>query len=203
MTPYHRKLKDGYEIRSVPDTVFEELWKEPAKTFFEDSTQLFRSRDFLTDEENNQFHLLRLRMQGAYRQNLGVFLEDEFVGWSWGFQESGETFYMCNSAIMPEHRRKGLYTELLKSMLEVVTKEGFQKIYSRHVATNNAVLIPKLKAGFQITNLEMSDVFGVLVHLTYFPNPMRRKMLAYRSGQLRPDSEIRRWLRLDRDSTEG
>jgi L-amino acid N-acyltransferase YncA len=103
---------------------------------------------------------------------------------------------MCNSAVFPEHRKKGLYTALMKATLEVVTEMGFQRIYSRHTATNNAVIIPKLKAGFHMTHFELSDTFGVLVHLTYYPKDLRRKMLDYRAGQIKPDDEIRKLLKI-------
>jgi len=79
-------------------------------------------------------------------------------------------------------------------MVQEVTQLGFQRIYSRHRATNNAVLIPKLKAGFVLTSLEVSDAFGTMVHLTYFSHPLRRKILDYRVGQIQPDQEIAQWL---------
>ena len=84
------------------------------------------------------------------RVSFGVYHENEFVGWSWGYQDSPEAFYMCNSAIMPAHRRKGLYTKLLTKMVAKINEHGFQRIYSKHNLTNNSVLIPKLKFGFKI-----------------------------------------------------
>jgi hypothetical protein len=62
--------------------------------------------------------------------------------------------------------------------------------------TNNDVIIPKLKAGFLITSFELSDTFGSLVHLTYYPSPLRRKVQVYRAGDLFPDEEIRKALGL-------
>lgn len=76
----------------------------------------------------------------------------------------------------------------------MVQQEGFQIAYSRHKATNNQVLVPKLKAGFVITSLEVSEVFGVMVQLSYFFNPLRRKVLDVRVGQARPDAEVRQHL---------
>jgi hypothetical protein len=61
--------------------------------------------------------------------------------------------------------------------------DQFQIVYSRHVATNNQILIPKVKAGFVITGIEVLDVFGVMVHLSYFFNPLRRKVLDARVGK--------------------
>jgi hypothetical protein len=48
-----------------------------------------------------------------------------------------------------------------------------------------------------ITGIEVSDVFGVLVHLSYFFNPLRRKVLDVRVGQARPDAEVKRYMPLE------
>ena len=83
---------------------------------------------------------------------------------------------------------------MLPWILDAVQREGFQIVHSRHVATNNQILVAKLKAGFVITAIEVSDVFGVLVHLSYFFNPLRRKVLDVRVGQARPDAEVKRYM---------
>ena len=70
------------------------------------------------------------------------------------------------------------------------SEAGFQKIYGTHCATNNAVLIPKLKLGFIFSKVELSDMFGTIIHLQYFTNPLRRKLMDYRSGLSIPDLEI-------------
>ena len=104
---------------------------------------------------------------------------------------------MRNSAILPEHRRKGLYTALMCEVLDCIEKLGFQIALSRHTTTNNSIIIPKLKAGFVITSLEVSDRFGTLVHLSYFFNEQRKKVMKFRSGDLRPDTTLKAALRLE------
>jgi GNAT superfamily N-acetyltransferase len=118
------------------------------------------------------------------------------VGWSFGVQASGDTFSMINTGILPDHQGRGVYTALLRRILEILKAEGFQVLVSRHVVTNNRVLVPKLKAGFVITHFELSDTFGLLVHLSYFFNPRRRKLLDFRAGQLAPDDELKGFLEL-------
>ena len=86
---------------------------------------------------------------------------------------------------------------LLPRILGALQREGFQIVSSRHVATNNQILVPKLKAGFVMTGIEVSDVFGVVVHLSYFFNPLRRKVLDVRVGQARPDAEVKRYTPLE------
>jgi hypothetical protein len=99
-----------------------------------------------------------------------------------------------NTGILPQHQGQGIYSALLPRILDMLQHEGFQIVYSRHVATHNQVLVPKLKAGFVMTGIEVSDVFGVLVHLSYFFNPLRRKVLEVRVGQARPDAEVKRYM---------
>ena len=183
-------LPEGYEIRSLSESEFTPLYNQHAETIFEDS-QIFRFHRFLSEEEKLKFKDLAQVFKGGYELNLALFYKNEFVGWASGDQHTAEAFYMRNSAILPEHRRKGLYSALLTETLRVLTEKGFQKIYSRHNATNNPVIIPKLKAGFVISALEVSDMFGTLVHLTYLTNPLRRKMMIYRTGDLMPDAEIK------------
>lgn len=103
---------------------------------------------------------------------------------------------MVNSAVLPAHRGRGLYSRLLEVALTTLIDKGFQRIWSRHNTTNRAILIPKLKRGFLISGTELSDVFGSLVHLTYFTNPLRRQAMDFRSGQARPQQELRNALKL-------
>ena len=84
-------------------------------------------------------------------------------------------------------------------LLERVEKMGFQVVLSRHTTTNNSIIIPKLKAGFVITALEVSDRFGTLVHLSYYFNEKRRKVMLFRAGDFKPDQDVKSALRLDEE----
>lgn len=140
---------------------------------------------------------LQNRLGDLYELRLGAFDQTgRFVGWSWSRQETRATLYMFNAAVLPEYRRRGVYGQLVQTVLETAEAEGFQMIYSRHCATNNAVIVPKLKAGFVISKLELSDTYGVLVHLHYYPNETRRKVVDYRSGLTSPDGELKRLFKL-------
>ena len=190
-----QSLPEGYEIREMNHEEFNPLWQKRAKEVF-DETSIFSLMEALSEAEKSKMADLAKQMGELFLLRLGLFYRGEFVGWASGGQESKETFYMRNSAILPAHRRKGLYTQLMSRVLEIVTERGFQKIYSRHTTANNAVIIPKLKAGFVITSIEISDIFGALVHLSYFPNPIRFKMMNYRTGEIKPDDEIKKYLKI-------
>lgn len=188
------KLPKGYEIRDVESEEFGKLWEKPGKKFFNDKSLFYKSKEVHSKKELNQFKKLRelFKSEKQIRINLGLYYKNKFVGWSWGFQETPTTFYMCNSAIFEEHRKKGLYTCLMKEMLNRAGSMGFAKIYSRHIITNNDILIAKLKQGFKITNFELSDSFGTMVHLTYFPTKIKNDILDFRAGYRRPNKKMKK-----------
>lgn len=185
------KLTGGYSIREMEEDKFIELQAPLREKVFSADHSIFPFSTMTNDEQSKVGELGKDFYNKQYKLFLGVFdSQDNFVGWHFGFQENAHVFYMCNSAIAPGHRRKGLYASLLDETLKILIQKGFQIIYSRHNATNNSVIIPKLKAGFIISSMELSDIFGVLVHLKYFTNKTRRKLMDYRAGQIAPDEEL-------------
>ena len=59
-------------------------------------------------------------------------------------------------------------------------------IGSQHVATNNAVLIAKLKLGYVIAGTEYVDAMGLLVRLVLHLTVERAVLFAARTGMLAP-----------------
>jgi hypothetical protein len=186
-------LFGNYTIRVLDDAEFGPPFRQYRPIIFQSMLD-FDVQQALSKDEQTATVRLRERMGTPFRLNIGIYYEQEFIGWSFGRQESAEKYYMVSTAILPQHQGKGIYSALLPRILRTVQCEGFQIVYSRHVATNNQVLVQKLKAGFVITGIELSDVFGVLVHLSYFFNPIRRKVLDVRVGQARPDAEVKRYM---------
>ena len=185
------KISDEYEIREMESKDFRPFLVEHSPIMFPNDFSCMPD-DYLSDGEKVAQKELAGRMGDLFYLRLGVFHLDKQVGWSFGAQIDRGKFYMINSAIFPEHRKKGLYSSLLNCAVEVVTKQGFQLITSSHIATNSAIFVAKLKAGFIITGFELSDIFGLMVNLTYYTNATRRKIMDYRSGLTRPDGEIRK-----------
>jgi GNAT superfamily N-acetyltransferase len=186
-------LFGNYTTKVLDDAEFGPLFRQYHPIIFQTMLD-FDVQQALSMEEQTATTRLRERMGTPFRLNIGIYHNQEFIGWSFGRQESAEKYYMVNTAIFPQHQGKGIYSALLPRILSALQREGFQIVYSRHVATHNQVLVPKLKAGFVITGIEVSDVFGVLVHLAYFFNPLRRKVLDVRVGQARPDAEVKRYM---------
>lgn len=193
-------LSSGYYLKDMTAKEFFPLFGQHYDRIFGDDHSFF-ANDHYSAEEKAKAKALGQRMGDLYSLHVGVFsAEHEFVGFSFGYQETAESFYMACSAILEDHRRHGLYAGLLHYIVETVSAIGFQIIYSTHCATNNAVIIPKLKAGFIIAKLELSDMFGVVVNLHYYSNPLRRKAMDYRSGLRLPDAELKALMKFHRES---
>jgi ribosomal protein S18 acetylase RimI-like enzyme len=178
-----------YTLRPMGGETFHQLWLSHSQELFSDNFRL-NLQGLYSDQELAASARLKANMGKPFRITWGLYYQDTFVGWTFGWQTDKETYYMCNSGIVPNYQRKGLYSAMLTLLLSQLTSEGFQVIFSRHAATNNAVLIPKLKAGFILSSFEISDLHGTLVHLRYYTNPTRRVAMDVRSGKRQPVGEL-------------
>ena len=129
---------------------------------------------------------LRTALPKPERIRVGAFDGDRLVAASHGWFEAGVNFYIGMSAVDPAYRRRGLYTRLLNEIEQAVRERGGALISSHHVATNNAVLIAKLKLGYVISGLEFVESMGLLVRLALHLTPERRALFASRTGTLKP-----------------
>lgn len=110
----------------------------------------------------------------------GAFLGDELVAWSCGWFDRGSVFYMATSGVLPQHRRRGLYSELLEAVIAHADSHRVQVIRSNHSILNNPVIICKLKRGFHITGLSASAQMGTLVELSLHLSPPRGELFTSR-----------------------
>ena len=101
---------------------------------------------------------------GALR--IGAFLDDVLVGWT-SARAEGAQLHMVNSGVAPTARRQGVYSRLVRMVLDHAMAQGHVSVRSRHAANNNAVIIAKLKQGFFVSGFEYSEVYGPLVRLTH------------------------------------
>jgi len=92
---------------------------------------------------------------------------------------------MVNSGVAAAERRTGIYSELVRLVIEEVRSRGYALIWSRHAANNNAVIVAKLKLGFFISGFEYSEVYGPLVRLTYILREKRRQLYQARATPIR------------------
>jgi GNAT superfamily N-acetyltransferase len=101
--------------------------------------------------------------------------DGQAVGYSYGDIRDRETFFMTSSGILPEYRQQGLYTGFLKHFLSYLYALGYERVVSNHQTNNRAVIIAKLKAGFNVTAVNLDERWGSQVELTYLFHEDRRQ----------------------------
>lgn len=187
-----RILPHGFSIQEMEQEDFWKLIEPHSSAIFEDASLMFPFREHLSETEKDKIKQLREGFKIPFSLRLVLMFEGNVAGWAYGYQDARKSYYMQNSAVLPQFRRQGLYSTMLNITVEKLIEHGFQKIWSRHVATNNSVLIPKLKYGFCFSGFELSDIFGTLIHLCYFPNRLHKKIQDFRCGEIRPDTELKK-----------
>lgn len=140
----------------------------------------FDLRRVMTDDERARGADLEATLGPTLGHRVLLRAGAEVVGAYWGQQDTWQRYYMVYSVVRRDWQRRGLYRALLPRVVAAATAAGFREIYSRHRADNNAVLVPKLKAGFAIGGFEIAPRFGLLVHLRYYPGDGMRATFAHR-----------------------
>lgn len=116
---------------------------------------------------------------------IGVFRDgDQLVGWTCARAEAGFDLTMLNSGVARADRRLGMYSRLVQMTVEYATAQGYRSIKSRHLPANSAVIIAKLRLGFQVSGFEYSEVYGPLVCLRYLVGQPRRDLYQVRATPL-------------------
>lgn len=183
------ELSQGYFLRSVGKDEFNSAFEKLYDDIFSE-TVLFNYRPGLSDAEKADWARNEQPFSGIPAFLFLVEKDGEAIGWHKSLQTDAQTLNMSYSGLVPKHRGKGLYSAIVPAILKVGREQGFQRVTSKHLATNNAVLVPKLKAGFQISGFEISEKYGVLVTLVYHYNSDRRRALEFRTGEKRLPSEL-------------
>lgn len=147
-----------------------------------------------TDEERQAVADLDAVLGAELEHRVLLRAGDDVVGAYWGQQQSYGRYYMVHSVVHPAWQRRGVYRALLARVMAAAAESGFREVYSRHRADNNAVLVPKLKAGFTIAAFEIVPRYGLLVHLRWYPSDAVRMGYEYRVDGAHADELRRRGL---------
>ncbi len=172
---------NGYALIELSSEEFHALYSEREQLYFTMSTKDDVDAG-LSEADRDRMIDRRYAFPDTDAFRWGITYDDEIVGWTLAQQTDHVTLTMRNTAIDPAHRGRGLYTALLPIVLDRARTDGYQKIISTHHASNNAVIVPKLKAGFIITGLNVNEKFGLMVTLTYFLTDVRRDLALTRIG---------------------
>jgi hypothetical protein len=116
---------------------------------------------------------------------IGCFRGEDLVAWTYARPSGARELVMINSGVAATDRRAGVYSRLVKMVIDHASTSGYVSIASRHAANNNPVIIAKLKLGFFVSGFEYSEVYGPLVRLTYLVGELRRALHQSRSRPIR------------------
>lgn len=180
----HHERRDTIHVTAV-DLFSEPEFTEAAERIFGDGARKVLMETHVGSEEMKRIAALRTSLPPPARLRIGAFDADRLVGWTSGWHEPGGVFYVTNSAVLPEYRRRGIYTRLARAITEEAALRGCHTVYSKHIATNNAVIIAKLRLGFVITGMEFSEELGLLVRLSYAVSPGRARLFKERTSPLK------------------
>jgi ribosomal protein S18 acetylase RimI-like enzyme len=172
-------------LESFPEPEFSNLRTAAFADFGVGSTLL---ADVLAEEATRWSQVFDPESDFPEQLRIGAFVDGQLVGWSYSRREDNQ-LHMINSGVLAEFRGRGIYSDLVKATIAYADAHGFLKIVSRHVPSNNAVMIPKLRLGFIVSAFEYSEVYGPLVHLTYLISLKRRELYQTRSMPIVPSSE--------------
>ena len=187
-------LGNGFHTESISKNVYDSFRKIHEPLIFPNRFDI-NVQDALSPVEHQSAISLGKDLGNPFELRLGLFHGKKMIGWSYGIQISADTFRMVTTGIEPDYQRRGIYSALLGILANHIQGKGFQCIFSRHYATDNQVIIPKLRFGFLISGFELTDEYGLLLRLSYFFNKTRRKILHVRSGLQQLDDEVRRLIR--------
>lgn len=181
-------LPNGYVARAVSFDAYRELCARLEPRVFGDYFT-FDVRRSLSDERRAEIDRWNRVREALFTLCLGIYLGEEEAGWHFSHQNTEGGVVMRDTGLLPEHRGKGIYSHLVRLLVEEFRRLGFDHVVSDHRATNNAVIIPKLRAGFLIHGLQM-DEYGVTLKLIHPFNDAFRESLRVRSGEIRPTGTV-------------
>ncbi|MBS1622629.1 MAG: GNAT family N-acetyltransferase [Bacteroidetes bacterium] len=186
-------LFDSYFVSIATADEFNAFYTERSAEVYPDVLQI-NTDLWLSDQEKARCSTLSKSIQSRITLYFLIYHHEEPIGWHCAYQVDGETMYMYESGIIAAHRGRGIYTAVISWLLELFRTLGFQKVTSKHHASNNAVIVPKVKAGFMITGFTVDESVGLMVCLTYIFNQQRRNVYSFRTGYTKPDAGIKRFL---------
>jgi ribosomal protein S18 acetylase RimI-like enzyme len=184
----------AHELHSMSELRFQTVDQFPEPAFSA------LSREAFSDYEQSALLTRVLEEESAARSNksastqadadaqalrIAAFRDQSLVGWTYARRCGAQQLHMINSGVAPAERRQGIYSQLVRRTILHATSQGYVSIHSRHAASNNPVIVAKLKLGFFVSGFEYSEVYGPLVRLTYFVGDLRRDLHQARSRPIR------------------
>jgi len=87
------------------------------------------------------------------------------LGFKLGYRRGPALLYSWLGGVIPGARGQGLAARLMQAQHDWATAKGYAAVETRTRASNSAMIIVNLKAGFQITGVEAGDAGHMMVIL--------------------------------------
>ncbi len=188
----------NYSVEEVTAETWEAFFSQHQSAVFPDEASV-PFEPIFGETEQTKLAKLRERMVGSLQWYFLIFDNETPIGWHFGFQKSELEYFMANTGILPAYQNRKIYSAFLKYIIERVVDEGFQFITSIHHADNNAVIIPKLKAGFiiqvfgfLIQTMILESNYGPMIQLVYPAKDIYRKTFSAGFGAKAISAEMNR-----------
>lgn len=192
------QLIDRYYVAEVGSDEWQNVFDEHHALVFPDESSVPFDSIF-SEEEQTKLARLKANLSNGLQLYFLIYEGQKPIGWHFGFQRSELEYFMANTGILPEYQNRKIYSAFLKYAIERILDEGFQFITSIHHLDNNAVLIPKLKAGFMvqstgflIQSMILESNYGPMIQLVYPAKDIYRTMFSSRIGAKALNEELGR-----------
>jgi GNAT superfamily N-acetyltransferase len=167
------ETESGFTIRDASEKEFERVVESRYdQVFVEHEGSLhFRARGARREKMKP---MIRRYAALHHERFLIVDADGKPVGWHMGEAEDAVSYYMRNTALLPEYQGRGLYGALLDALTGYLGELGYERITSLHKPTNRRILTMKLKRGFDICGIELTENWGALVKMVKILAPDRK-----------------------------
>ena len=169
---------DGFVLKEIDQKELKAIQDKHFEKAFSNRANPSQNWPISTDHQEK----IKSRNHEVWNLKVGLYHNDEAIGWHYGFAFNPETYYMQNSAVINEYQGKGLYSKMLKEVIRHLGENGFQVITSLHHPNNPGVIIPKLKNGFVISGMVVHERFRTLIEMKYYFDPARRRSFDQQIG---------------------
>jgi hypothetical protein len=181
-------LFQNYYVEEVTAEAWEAFFSEHVAIVFPDEASIPFDPIF-SDTEKKKMAVLKRNFDRSSQVYCLILDGETPIGWHFGFQKSELEYFMANTGILPDYQNRKIYSAFLKYIIERAVNDGFQFITSIHHADNNAVIVPKLKAGFIIQSfgfliqtMILESNYGPMIQLVYPVRDIYRKTFSARFG---------------------
>jgi len=168
------QLPDGVEARSVTSEVATDVMRLLWHSIFPDDKNI---KYFRTVKERMAKQEALWKLHNTIHHERIVFYNKDKkpIGWIFGDMEDYMTFYLRLFGLLPEYRRKKIFSTFQSAFFEYLKEVGYERVAAHHHINNRAVLISQLKAGYGIVGFEVDERFGLLAKVLHFLHEDRRR----------------------------